>query len=226
MRVISHPFPLLRQFSSVLDIRLLTKEDNVSSDTNIARVTNLENISSLHQVHGNNAVLVTSPTSRTVKADCHATDRKNLSLIIRTADCQNILLFDPKKKVFALVHAGWKSMRVKVISSAIDLLKREWGSRPADLFVGAGPSLCMKCAEFTDPFTEAPELASFASGRHIDLKAAALDELQKNGVPTSQIDFSSECTRCEPEKYWTYRGGDRDKVMEGYENVLVATLIS
>jgi len=223
--MISHPYPLLRQFSDWLDVRLFTKDDNVSSDESIAKVIGTSRIASLWQVHGAHAVIVREPTLRTMQADAMATDQSHLALTIRVADCQNFVILEPEKKALCTVHAGWKGMRQKVLTAAIELIKREWSVDSTNLFVGAGPSLCTKCAEFTDPRREVPELSAFIDGRSIDLRAAADHELQSLGVPSGHIDRMPDCTRCDPDKFWTYRGGDREKVLGGYGNVLVATLL-
>jgi len=183
-----------------------------------------KNIASLHQVHGALAVIVHEPTSRTLQADALATDQLGLSLTIRTADCQSVVLFDPIKNALCLMHAGWKGMRQKMLTSAVKTMQEEWKTNPADLIVGAGPSLCTSCAEFTDPTKEAPELSAFFHNRCIDLRASADAELVSLGILKSHIDRSPDCTRCHPEHYWTYRGGDREAVENGWCNVMVGTL--
>ena len=104
------------------------------------------------------------------------------------------------------------------------LLKSEWGIVPEDVFVALGPSLCTPCAEFTDPKREVPELHEFIREQSIDLRAALESQLAKSGVPSEHIERMSDCARCSPERYWTYRGGDREKVRDGSINCLAATL--
>lgn len=204
---------------------MLCKEDQAQSDADITRITGKDQIASLWQVHGNVIACVDRPTSRQVKADALLTMTPGLTLTIRTADCQNILLFDPTNNALALVHAGWKGMRQKILTRALEEMQKQCGTHPQDLVVAAGPSLCTMCAEFTDPAHEVPELSEFFSGRCIDLRAAADSELVSLGIPAANIERVQDCTRCQPETYWTYRGGDREKVIEGYGNVLAATLL-
>ena len=224
--MIPHPFPLLHQFQDLIDLRLLTREDAISSDADIARRTGRTNIVSLRQMHGSNAVRVHTPSSRIIEADALATDTRGLTLTIRFADCQNALIIHPKLRVVCLVHAGWRGMCRAVMTKAYELLRAEWNIDPTDTFVGLGPALCKKCSEFTDALTEAPELKNFIRARSIDLRLALDDELEGLGVLKRRIDRMEDCTRCHPEKYFTYRGGDKEAVQKGSVNCLAVTLIA
>lgn len=222
--MITSPFSLLAPFASALDVRFLTREDEISSDADIVRMTGAKNIVGLYQMHGNCAARVREPSSRILQADAVATDTPGLTLTIRFADCQNLIVYAPKKNVVCLVHAGWKGMRSSVITSAFALLKKDWNIDPQETFVALGPSLCTPCAEFSDPHKEVPELQDFIRGKSIDLRAAADSELASLGVLHKNIQRLPDCTRCIPKKYWTYRGGDREKVSKGFVNALAVTL--
>lgn len=223
--MLSAPFPLLRQFASVCDIRFLRKEDSIQSDSDIAKIIDADCIVGLRQEHGSHAVVVRSASSRTVGADALATDTKGITLTIRFADCQNAVLIVPEKRVIALVHAGWRGVRSHIFSSTMRLLQSEWGIRPPEVWAGLGPALCTKCADFTDPAREVPELARFIQGRCIDLRAALDQEMMNVGIPASQIERMPDCTRCDPQTYFTYRGGDRDRVQNGFVNCLTVRLV-
>lgn len=221
--MINNPFSSLQSHHS-LDVQFLRRDDACSTDKDIARITGNSNLVSLRQMHGNVTHRVNDPSSRVLEGDALATDIPGLTLTIRFADCQGFVLYHPTKNVIAVMHAGWKSMCKKIISSTIALLKTEWDIDPADLLVGAGPSLCRACAVFTDPSQEAPELRAFIDGRTIDLQASATAEFLSLGVLQKNIERMSDCTRCHPELYYTYRGGDREVVTQGFTNVLVATI--
>jgi YfiH family protein len=222
--MIDHPFANLRPFAKQLDVLFLDRADNVASGADIKRVTAVDTLTSLHQKHGKNVVVVREESSRTLQADGLITDVKGLSLLIRFADCQNFVVYAPKHNVVGLIHAGWKGVVAGVIPEFFAVLKREWGIGAADVVVGAGPSLCTACADFTDPNTEVPTLKPFIGGRCVDLIAAANKQFANAGVPAANIERMSECTRCNPETLWTYRGGHREEVKNGFTNCLVATL--
>ena len=218
--MIHQPFRLLQPFQDRIDVRLLTKQDAVSCDDDIARLLGAKDLASLKQVHGNRALIARSETKRIEEADALMTDTAGLTLTIRFADCQNFLVFAPQKNMLCLIHAGWKGLKLGVISSAFSLLKKEWQIHPAETIVCAGPSLCMSCAEFTDPLREAPELKNYAKNRCIDLRRAADEELFSLGVLQKNFERLSDCTRCHPDTYFTYRGGDREEILRGRCNCL------
>lgn len=221
----TQPFQLLRQFQSLIDIRLLTCEDNMSSDADLMRITGLSNIVSLKQVHGTEAVCARVPSSRTLEADAVATDVPGLTLTVRFADCQNAVILDVKERVVCLVHAGWRGVRSNVFSHAYDLLRAKWNIDPINTFVALGPSLCRKCSTFTDPQTEVPELAKFFRQQNtVDLRDAVDDELRGIGVQKRRIERMLDCPCCHPETYFTYRGGDKEKVQQGFTNCLTVTM--
>lgn len=210
-----------------LSVTLLTKVDNVRSDADIAKVVgcNPEYVASLWQAHGGVAVRVDAPTSRTIQADGIFTAVRGLTLTLRMADCQAFCVYDPVQKVIGLIHCGWKSVLARVIPHSIELMKREWHSDPADLLVGAAPALCKTCSEFTDPVRELPGFPpDLISGRCADLREAAERQFDACGVPRGNLVRLEDCTRCHPETYWTYRGGDKDAVIAGNTNVLCCTL--
>lgn len=222
--MIDHPFANLRPFNKQLALQFLEKSDNVVTDADMKRVTGAAKLTSLHQKHGKNVVVVRTESSRTEQADGLITDVKGLSLLIRFADCQNFVLYAPKQNVVGLIHAGWKGVVAGVIPEFFVVLKREWGILPSDVIVGGGPSLCLTCADFTDPATEVPTLAPYIHGRTVDLIAAANQQFAAAGVPATNIERMPECTRCNPETLWTYRGGHREEVKNGFTNCFVVTL--
>lgn len=52
-----------------------------------------------------------------------------------------LLLADARTGVVAAAHAGWRGMAAGVPRVAVDVLLREFGSRPEDLVAAIGPSI-------------------------------------------------------------------------------------
>ncbi len=207
---------------------LLTKSDHVRSDADIAKAIGVptDRVASIWQAHGGEAVRVHAPTSRSIRADALFTDAPGLTLTLRMADCQGFCVYDPVHHVAGLIHCGWRSVLARVIPHSIELMKREWSSDPTDLIVGAAPSLCKKCSEFTDPIKELPGFPrDLIEGRNADLQEAAERQFDACGVPRSSFERIHNCTRCHPETYWTYRGGHKKEVLDGLENALTCTLL-
>lgn len=218
------PIRLLASHAEVLDLRFFEKEDNVSGDGDLATLLGTHRIVGLRQMHGRSAVIAREPSSRVIEADAVATDVPGLVLSVRFADCQGAVIFAPKARVLALVHAGWRGVVASVCSATYELLKKEWGIDPKDTIVGLAPSLCTACAEFTDPETEVPTLRPYVTGRNVDLRSALENELRSLGVRDENVERMEGCTRCDPKRFWTYRGGDQAKVREGFVNGFAACI--
>ncbi|MFA6039532.1 MAG: polyphenol oxidase family protein [Candidatus Peribacteraceae bacterium] len=221
----SQPFRIFDQFSNRLTIAFFDKKDGAHTDESVREKMNARIVVALDQVHGGTAVITRERIRRDVQADAVATDASHLALTIRVADCQSFLIYAPEQHVVALAHAGWKGLLAGILPATFDLLREEWNIRPEDTYVAAGPSLCRECAEFTDPRKELPGIdRRFFSGRNVDLRAIAEDQLWKLGVREERFERQPDCTACGSGTYWSYRGGDRDAVRKGSTNLLACSL--
>jgi len=68
-------------------------------------------------------------------------------LNIRIADCLPVLLVDPRRRVVAAVHAGWRGALARVIEKAVGDMRRAFGSDPQKLIAALGPSIRACCYE-------------------------------------------------------------------------------
>ncbi len=225
--MIRSPFALLRPFEDRLSVVLLTKEDRVHTDAEIAPILGDDRIASLHQVHGNRTITVDDVTSRTEQADGLITKTPDLWITSRSADCQTFLAYEPALHVLGILHAGWRGIVAEAIPAFFQALEESFHADARNVYVAAGPSLCQQCADFSDPARELPNVpASFVrDGKYVDLQGAATAQLLACGVQPDRFERSPDCTRCSPSAYWTYRGGDREEVRGGWTNVLAGKLL-
>lgn len=224
--MISQPFALLRPYADRLRVALFQKEDDIRGDAPAAAALGAAGGAGLHQVHGRRVIVVREPTDRTEKADGMLTDVRGLALCIRWADCQNFVVYAPEHGVAGVLHAGWRGVEANAIASLYETLRAEWRIEPVETLVCAGPSLCQRCAEFSSPATELPSIhPDFFDGKHADLQGAATHQLLRLGVKEASIERSSDCTCCQPNRYWTYRGGHREEVRTGHTNMLACVLV-
>jgi YfiH family protein len=120
---------------------------------------------SLKQIHSDVIHLFDGAPAEICQGDASATNRPGLLLGVQTADCVPILLVDPKKRVIAAVHAGWRGTLARIVVKAIGQLQMQFNSKPADLLAAIGPSIGGCCYEvgtevatqFQSQFPEAPE---------------------------------------------------------------------
>lgn len=209
--------PLFPQFSDRISCNFLTKNDDLKVPDPHVR---------LHQVHGKRTIISREPMEKPEEADGVITDTKGLHLMARAADCQNFAVYDPTLHIGGVLHAGWKGLLAGAIPEFFRVLSEEFGSDISQVFVAAGPSLCMGCAEFSNPELELPSIdQKYFNGRLVDLQKIATDQLISAGVLVENIERHPDCTCCHSEAYLTYRGGNKSNVQSGVSNVLVLSLL-
>lgn len=186
-----------------------------------------QNAVTLNQVHGNVTVYANTPLHHLAKADGVMTDVSGLDLTIRAADCQNFALYAPDVHACAVLHVGWRGLLCGAIPRCIETFTTHWEITPRDIYITAGPSLCTNCAEFSDPVTELPSIdPRFFSERTVDLQGIAEMQFFDTGVSPHKFLRHADCTLCKNAEYFSFRGKDREAVIAGTGNVLVATLLS
>lgn len=166
------------------DLNVFLKELNISSSA----IT-------MGQVHGSNVIEIKDiNVSRVENTDGMITAAKNTPLTVLTADCLPIVFYDPKKQIIGIVHGGRKGLYAGIIENTIDKLKSEFNSDPKNIIVGIGPGIEKKCYEVDSEF--------------IDIRKIAHNALVKIGIKEENIEDMDICTKCNMDKFYSYRGGD------------------
>jgi YfiH family protein len=167
---------------------------------------------SMNQVHGQDILVVRRgciplPES-IVYGDAMITDVPDIALLIKQADCQGIIIFDPIKEVVACIHCGWRGNVCNILDSVIKKMKSEFGSSPGDLLAGIGPSLGPCCAEFVTHEEIFPaKFKRFMTQKlHFDLWETSRAQLLKTGMKNKNIEIASICTKCNTGVFYSYRG--------------------
>jgi YfiH family protein len=139
-------------------------EENRKRFQSAAGASDLEYVS-LHQIHSDVVRIFDATPSKQCKGDALATKRKGLLLGVRTADCSPVLVVDPKKRVVAAIHAGWRGTLARIVAKTIGQMQMEFGSEPKDLLAAIGPTIGGCCyevgtevaADFSAKFSNASE---------------------------------------------------------------------
>ena len=165
-------------------------------------------------VHGTRVWIVGDDAPDPPEFDVLATDRPGDTLGAFAADCIPMVFADPARRVVAAAHAGWRGTVAGVAAIAIRALADRFGSRPADVRVALGPSIGPCCfevgAEVTAEFRAAlPGLAGLIVDgprkEHVDLRVATRAFLERAGVLPGSIDDRPPCTRCDGERFFSFR---------------------
>ena len=160
-----------------------------------------------HQVHGFRVGLVDRPDMRKEELggyDALVTALPGCAIGVHTADCAPILLYNPKSRVVAAIHSGWKGTVQRISQKVLFVMKQDFGSDPADVRAVIGPAIG------PDSFQVGEEVVQFfkeqnfplddiwtfhpgytgvpmADGHHIDLFKANRWLLEEAGVPAANI---------------------------------------
>ena len=161
--------------------------------------------------------------------DAMVTDTPEIPLVVFSADCGTILLYDPVQEAIGAVHAGWRGVASGLAAKTVRRMQEAFGTEPGDLLAATGPSIGACCFETDDDVPEAMRRALGAAAEpymvrrgekwHIDLKGINALWLRQAGV--QRIDVCPDCTGCHPERWWSHRKmGDR----RGAQAALIALI--
>ncbi len=164
------------------------------------------------QIHSADVKYVDSPGFAD-QCDGLLTGTTNLDLVIRTADCAAVMIYEKSACVICNLHAGWRGVYARIIEKAIDRMKKDFGCRSENILVAVGPAVGSCCYEVGPEFRELFDkvfLLEKKSGLYFDLKKAIHRQLMNAGVSSENTELSPHCTRCSPLKLPSYRR-DRTK---------------
>ncbi|GGF37917.1 laccase domain protein [Marmoricola endophyticus] len=153
-------------------------------------------LADMSQVHGN----VVRAADPAVRPECDAlvTDRSDLVLLVRVADCVPVVLADAEAGVVAVAHSGRPGLAAGVVPATIRRME-ELGARPARTTAWIGPHVCGGCYEVPEELraeVAAVEPAAWATTTWgtpaLDIGAGVRAQLERVGV---DVRDRSACTR-------------------------------
>ena len=173
----------------------------------------------MHQVHGAEVAVVDdlAEGQRVVDAvDGLVTNRPDVTLVVRVADCVPVLVADPDAGVVAALHAGRPGLVAGIVPAGLRAM-RSLGARR--MVAWLGPSVCGRCYEVPAEMREqvcavVPEAWAETSWGTpaVDVSAGVLAQLGAGGVEA--VD-AGRCT-LEHEDLFSYRrDGSRSGRMAG-----------
>jgi YfiH family protein len=166
----------------------------------------------MNQAHGGGIVILQNDHHTLIEsaanADALITDIPSIALMVKQADCQGLILYDPVKAVLAVIHCGWRGNVQNILGSVADRMRSDLGCRESDMLAAIGPSLGPCCAEFTSYKEIFPEwFREFIVRRnHFNLWEISRRQLLDAGIAENRIQIAEICTRCNTDLFYSYRG--------------------
>jgi len=198
-------------------------EDVKKNRRKVLEVCNLEAIVSPWQTHSDNVLVLNqenyalhsfdykNPERETHNFDAVITASKDQAIMLKVADCQVIIFFDPSKKVLGLAHAGWKGLAKDISGKTIKAMVENFGCNPAHIIAGISPSLSTEHTEFSDPFNELPVdfhpfIVSKKGKYFVDLWSFSKWQLEEHGLLSEKIELARICTFGDvANRFYSYR---------------------
>jgi polyphenol oxidase len=166
------------------------------------------------------------------KADAMITRKRGVVLAISTADCVPLLFYDPITQAIGVAHAGWRGTARGIAAATVAAMVEQFGSKPADIYTGIGPSIGSCCYEVSEEvrqiflgqqdFEEWPteqgyrtlvaESAVFETVRlptreslRLNLWETNRQQLLLAGLVPEHIELPELCTSCAKDRFFSHR---------------------
>jgi polyphenol oxidase len=188
-----------------------------------------ESLYDVFQVHGNEVVCTPAPRPPEqphLQSDAILTDQPGVTLFMRFADCVPVFLYDPLRRVVGLAHAGWQGTVLKTAARAVTVMHERYGSSPADILAGIGPSIGAHHYEVGPEVADRVRQAFGADAAELLLPVAG-DLRASNGNPAGyrvqfdlwranrlaleqvgvrRVETAGLCTACALQDWYSHRG--------------------
>ncbi len=172
------------------------------------------------QVSGHDIWVVHKQTNPPMEADAVITTRTDIALGVLTADCVPVVLFDTRKKILALVHAGWRGTVGEITRKTVEALERDFHCNPSDIYAAVGPSIGPEVYEVGNEVIHIFETLKYGiehwkptpNGKFLlDLWSANRYQLEVAGILPENIEMTTICTYSNTQFY----SARRDSVHTG-----------
>jgi polyphenol oxidase len=147
--------------------------------------------------------------------DALITNVPGLALVVSTADCLPILIYDPVHQAAAAVHAGWRGTAKRVAVQTLAAMREAHGTSPADCRAAIGPGIRRCCFEVDAAVTEAmsdvlPSWERYATANRaghwlLDIAGVNRALLEAAGLRRDRIEDVDLCTSCRTDLFFSHR---------------------
>ena len=193
----------------------------------------VEKLFVLHQTHSSIVIPVTTddPFEKTPYGDALVTNRPNIFLGIKTADCAPVLMADPEKEIIAAAHAGWRGAVGGILENTIKTMV-EMGAETPNIIALIGPCIAPQSyevdAEMKDEFLkEDPKASLFfvpsdAGKYRFDLPGYVLAKLEHLGIGAAE--WIGEDTYALEKEYFSHRRSSQKGKSSGRQISVIGML--
>ncbi|HIA27298.1 MAG TPA: laccase domain-containing protein [Planctomycetes bacterium] len=162
------------------------------------------------QVHGSRVLRVDrtlagegalEPSKTLTGNDALIAVEEGIFLLALSADCPLVVVADPRLRIVAVAHSGWRGMAAGVIGELLTALDA-CGSRPRERIAALAPAICGDCYEVGDEVRAAlagqPGAEEAGRGSGVDLRVMADAALVGSGIDSDRIAWDDRCSYEDP----------------------------
>lgn len=192
-------------------------KDVVKNQQSLAQAIgyDLNKLVHMRQIHSDKIVVVDTAVhdfNNPPECDALITDQTMVPLMVMTADCTPVLLFDPVQNVIAVVHAGRAGAVKGIVPKTIQKMCSEFGSNIEEISVVLGPSIDGCCYEVGEKIAkevtdEGYDFAVIAKkgSFYLEVNAIIKKQLGEIGIKKNKLEDLNICNACENQDFFSYR---------------------
>jgi len=166
----------------------------------------------MQQIHSDTVHIVNEKDDFLNPPTCDAliTNKKDTPIMIMSADCIAIIIYDPDLEVIAAVHAGRAGAFKNIVSKTIKTMCEDFTCKLESLHVSLGSSIHGCCYEVNESIAkEAKELGYKAMISYKEdkpfLHVNTIVKKQLEDIGIKYIDELNYCSSCENKTFFSYR---------------------
>ena len=172
-----------------------------------------------HQTHSDIVRVVTKADHISIfhrdypECDALITNDPGVALMIFTADCTPLLLYDPVTGAVGAAHAGWRGTAADIAGKTVRAMVERFGCEAKNIRAAIGPNIAQCCFETDADVPQAMGALLGAAAEscirtqgdkyYVNLKEINALLLRRAGV--EQVEISTDCTACQPQRFWSHR---------------------
>jgi YfiH family protein len=166
----------------------------------------------MRQIHSDKIVQIDETFNFDTPPECDAliTNHKNTPLMVMSADCTGVLIYDPIQKAIGAVHAGRAGALELILPKTIEAMSQAFGTDTKDLYIVLGPSIGGCCYEINETIASECTAKGYGSALRredekvfLDVNTILLKQLKELRI--ENVEVIEYCTSCRCDEYFSYR---------------------
>lgn len=168
----------------------------------------------MRQIHSNSIIVVNSFMNFDTPPQCDAliTNCIDVPLMVMSADCTPILLYDPINHAIGAVHAGRAGALNRILPMTLEAMEKNYATALSDIRIVFGPSIQGCCYEINENIAHEVREKGYAEALIRTKENISLDvntilhlQLKALGIVSEQIETINQCTSCNCHDFFSYR---------------------